>query len=138
MRILFLCLIYGKVLFQMVSLFDKWNQRKSLRETFVSPGMVVLATPTSGLFCNKFSLWTPSPYPHISSLRTPTSYHHPTTTSYYIPTHDVSPVWMSGTGLNDQDKKLLLDYLGSSVRESTRKCYFGYWNGFKRFVQKDV
>ena len=126
----------------MTSLFENWRRRKCLREASVSPwiaGHVSPATSVPGLTYGQSSLWYPSPYPHFLPPTPPISYHIPTPTSYRIPSNEVSPVWMSGSGLNDSDEQLLLNYLGSSVRESTRKCYTSYWNRFKTFcVQRRV
>ena len=50
-----------------------------------------------------------------------------------------SPVWMEGSGLSEQDEQIILDHLGSSIRESTRKTYTSYWVRFKTFcAQKHV
>ena len=40
---------------------------------------------------------------------------------------------MEGSGLSDQDEQIILDHLGSSIRESTRKTYSSYWVRFKTF-----
>ena len=44
-----------------------------------------------------------------------------------------SPVWLTGTGLSDEDEQTLVNYVGSSIRESTKKTYSGYWRRFKDF-----
>ena len=49
--------------------------------------------------------------------------------------HSVSsrPSWLAGTGLSDQDEQTLVDYVGSSIRDSTKMCYSRYWKRFKEF-----
>ena len=44
---------------------------------------------------------------------------------------EISPVWMQGSGLSDEDERVLLEYLGSAIRDSTRKTYTGYWVRYK-------
>ena len=44
-----------------------------------------------------------------------------------------SPVWLTGTGLSDEDEQTLVNYVGSSIRDSTKKTYSGYWRRFKDF-----
>ena len=46
-----------------------------------------------------------------------------------------TPVWLSGSGLTDADEQTLLDYVGSSIRYSTKKCYSAYWRRFKVFCE---
>ena len=41
--------------------------------------------------------------------------------------------WLSGSGLSDADEQTLLDYVGSSIRDSTKKSYSAYWRRFKVF-----
>ena len=51
----------------------------------------------------------------------------------------ISPVWMQGSGLSDQDEQVILDHLGSSIRASTRRTYSNYWVRFNTFcVQRNV
>ena len=46
-----------------------------------------------------------------------------------------APMWLSGSGLSDADEQTLLDYMGSSIRDSTKKCYSSYWRRFKVFCE---
>ena len=47
-----------------------------------------------------------------------------------------TPVWLYGSGLTDADEQLLMNYVGSSIRDSTKKCYSAYWRRFKVFCEE--
>lgn len=38
---------------------------------------------------------------------------------------------LQGSGLSDEDERVLLEHLGSAIRDSTRKTYTGYWVRYK-------
>ena len=49
---------------------------------------------------------------------------------------EISPVWMQGSGLSDEDERVILEHLGSAIRDSTRKTYTGYWLRYKKFCEE--
>ena len=123
----------------------KWTQRKALCDDFPQGVQLQLGSqsesrpgsqppsraqlgfqPQSRL---QSQSWLPSPFPLLSTQSSDVG------SGVSVSSTSMSPVWMSGSGLSSEDEDVLLQHLGSSVRDSTRRTYTGYWNRFKSFCE---